>query len=197
MKGSLQLPLDRLQQSVQLRVRAVGQHEVICDLNDRRQHFGHVSSRVLGMDQILQRDLDRHLAEQVPVVIAGGDRWWRNVGHEVEIGVAPEPASARHTTNSVSCARLRMCSTASMTRDEVKAFVDAMIEAGSNIQAIGTVGYVLAEPVDLDDGEAYARIELVSEAFGERDHLKEDIIAYLHEIGRVVEVRKEPDTGLV
>lgn len=84
-----------------------------------------------------------------------------------------------------------------MTQGEVKAFVDAMIEAGSNIQAIGTVGYVLAEPVDIDDAEAYARIELVSEAFGERDHLKEDIIAYLHEIGRVVEVGKKPDTGLV
>jgi hypothetical protein len=84
-----------------------------------------------------------------------------------------------------------------MTKEEVKAFVTAMIEAGSNIQAIGTVGYVLAEPVDPTDREAYRRIELVSSAFGERDHLKEDIIAYLHEIGRVVDIPKNPDAGLV
>ncbi|KAB1110012.1 hypothetical protein NOJ05_30640 [Neorhizobium galegae] len=83
-----------------------------------------------------------------------------------------------------------------MTKDEVEAFVAAMIEAGSNIQAIGTIGYVLAEPVDPTDREAYRRIELVSSAFGERDHLKADIIAYLHEIGRVVEIPVEPDAGL-
>lgn len=84
-----------------------------------------------------------------------------------------------------------------MTKDEIPAFVDAMIEAGSNIQAIGDIGYVLAEPVVPTDKEAYRRIELVSSAFGERDHLKGDIIAYLHEIGRVVEIPEEPDTGLM
>jgi hypothetical protein len=73
-----------------------------------------------------------------------------------------------------------------MTKDEVEAFVAAMIEAGSNIQAIGTVGYVVAEPVDPTDEEAYRRIELVSKAFGERDHLKYEIVAYLTKIGRVV-----------
>ncbi len=84
-----------------------------------------------------------------------------------------------------------------MTKDEVSAFVIAMIEAGSNIQAIGTIGYVLAEPVDPTDKEAYRRIELVSSAFGERDHLKEDIIAYLHEIGRVIKIPEEPGTDLM
>jgi hypothetical protein len=73
-----------------------------------------------------------------------------------------------------------------MTKDEVEAFVAAMIEAGSNIQAIGTVGYVVAEPVDPTDKEAYRRIELVSKAFGERGHLKYEIVAYLTKIGRVV-----------
>ncbi|WP_037088627.1 hypothetical protein [Neorhizobium vignae] len=73
-----------------------------------------------------------------------------------------------------------------MTHDEIEAFVAAMIEAGSNIQAIGTVGYVVAEPVDPDDKEADRRIELVSRAFGERDHLKHEIIAYLTKNGRVV-----------
>jgi hypothetical protein len=51
-----------------------------------------------------------------------------------------------------------------MTKEEVKAFVTAMTEAGSNIQAIERVGYVLAEPVDPTDREAYRRIQLVSSA---------------------------------
>jgi len=82
-----------------------------------------------------------------------------------------------------------------MTKDEVSAFVTAMIEAGSNIQAIGKIGYVLAEPVDPTDKDAYRRIELVSLAFGGRDHLKEEIIAYLHRIGRVVDISEKPDKG--
>ncbi len=49
-----------------------------------------------------------------------------------------------------------------MTKDEIEAFVAAMIEAGSNIQAIGTIGYLLAEPVDPADRETHRRIELVS-----------------------------------
>jgi hypothetical protein len=44
-----------------------------------------------------------------------------------------------------------------------------MIEAGSNIQAIGTTGYVLAELVDLDDEPAYERIEAVLRRFSDRD----------------------------
>jgi hypothetical protein len=81
-----------------------------------------------------------------------------------------------------------------MTIDEIEAFVTAMIEAGSNVQAIGSIGYAVVEPVDPTDKEAYRRIELVSAAFGERDHLKDEIIAYLHELGRVVEIPEEPET---
>ena len=69
------------------------------------------------------------------------------------------------------------------------------MKPAATFQAIGTVGYVLAEPVDPADREAYRRIELVSSAFGERDHLKDEIIVYLHELGRVVEIPEEPDTG--
>jgi hypothetical protein len=75
-----------------------------------------------------------------------------------------------------------------MSKKEAKSFVTAMIEAGSNIQAIGTTGYVLAEPVDLDDEPAYARIEEVSRRFPERDGIKREIIDYLHKLGRVAEV---------
>ncbi|CDZ51693.1 Hypothetical protein NGAL_HAMBI2427_42750 [Neorhizobium galegae bv. orientalis] len=88
-----------------------------------------------------------------------------------------------------------MASSAVMTKNEIEAFVAAMIEAGSNIQAMGTIGYVLAEPVNPTDRDAYRRIELVSSAFGERNHLKDEIIACLHELGRVVAITEEPDTG--
>ncbi|TBA63923.1 hypothetical protein [Rhizobium ruizarguesonis] len=75
-----------------------------------------------------------------------------------------------------------------MTEQEAKKFVIAVIEAGSDIAAIGQIGYVLAEPVDPTDDEAWHRIGRVAEAFGDVSHLKEDIIAYLHQIGRVEEV---------
>ncbi|CAN7623353.1 hypothetical protein [Neorhizobium sp. LjRoot104] len=84
-----------------------------------------------------------------------------------------------------------------MTKDEIEAFVTAMIEAGSNVQVVGTIGYVVAEPVDPTDREAYGRIALVSSAFGERDHLKDEIIAYLHEVGRLVDIPEEPDTAVL
>jgi hypothetical protein len=75
-----------------------------------------------------------------------------------------------------------------MSEKEARRFVTAMIEAGSNIQAIGTTGYVLAEPVDLDDEPAYERIEAVSSRFPDRDDMKQEIIGYLHKMGRVAVV---------
>ncbi|QRY67976.1 hypothetical protein JVX98_27140 [Ensifer sp. PDNC004] len=67
-------------------------------------------------------------------------------------------------------------------------FVRAMIEAGSNIQAIGQSHYVLSDPVNLEDETARKRINEMAERFGPRDHLKAQIIEYLHELGRVIEV---------
>ena len=75
-----------------------------------------------------------------------------------------------------------------MSEQEAKKFVIAMIEAGSNIQAIGSIGYVMAEPDDPDDEEAWFRISRVASAFGDVTSLKRDIIAYLHKIGRVEEI---------
>ncbi|WP_455272877.1 hypothetical protein [Rhizobium herbae] len=72
-----------------------------------------------------------------------------------------------------------------MNAKEAKRFVTAMIEADSNIQAIGTTGYVLAEPVDLDDEPAYERIEAVSRRFSDRDNTKQEIINCVHKMGRV------------
>ncbi|MBY5321494.1 hypothetical protein HFN11_14555 [Rhizobium leguminosarum] len=75
-----------------------------------------------------------------------------------------------------------------MSEQEAKKFVIAMIEAGSNIAAIGRIGYVTVEPVDPTDEEAWHRIGRVAEAFGDVSHLRQDIIAYLHKIGRVEEI---------
>jgi hypothetical protein len=74
-----------------------------------------------------------------------------------------------------------------MRAKEAKRFIIAMIEAGSNAQAIGTTGYVIAEPVDLDDLDAYSRIEAVSKRFPDRASMKQDIIACLREMGRFEE----------
>lgn len=72
-----------------------------------------------------------------------------------------------------------------MSEEKAKRFVIAMIEAGSNVSAIGHSGYVIAEPVDVQDEAAYERIEAVSHRFADRDAYKDAIIAFLHEIGRV------------
>lgn len=84
-----------------------------------------------------------------------------------------------------------LCSNPCMSEQEAKKFVIAMIEAGSNIQAIGWIGYVIVEPVDPDDEEAWHRISRVADAFGDVTHLKDDIIAYLHKIGRVEEINPQ------
>jgi hypothetical protein len=73
-----------------------------------------------------------------------------------------------------------------MSKKEAERFVIAMIEAGSDIQAIDRRGYVVIEPVDLQDRQAHDRIEAVASRFPNRDHIEQDIIDYLNAIGRVV-----------
>ena len=75
-----------------------------------------------------------------------------------------------------------------MSRMEAQVFVNAMIEAGSDIAAIGHHSYFLADPVDLENEAAYQRIELVASSFPNRDNILSDIVACLHEIGRVVDI---------
>ena len=55
----------------------------------------------------------------------------------------------------------------------------------SNIQAIETTGYVIAEPVVLDDKAAYDRIDAVCDRFPDRGGMKKEIIAHLRKIGRI------------
>ncbi|WP_208246226.1 hypothetical protein WGT02_32850 (plasmid) [Rhizobium sp. T1470] len=75
-----------------------------------------------------------------------------------------------------------------MTEEKAKKFVIAMIEAGSDIAAVGRIGYVTVEPVDPTDDEAWHRIDRVAATFGDVSHLQDDIIAYLHRLGRVEEI---------
>jgi hypothetical protein len=77
-----------------------------------------------------------------------------------------------------------------MTEDQIPDFVEAVTAIGCEMCAIGTFGYVIGE-ADLPEqhrkriAEELRRINAV---FGERDHLKNEIIAYLRRIGRVFEL---------
>jgi hypothetical protein len=114
-----------------------------------------------------------------PIYSPGPEKWWQII--TLKFGSCE---TVGHLVNW----HLKQGGGHSMSKKEAKSFVTAMIEAGSNIQAIGTTGYVLAEPVDLDDEPAYARIEEVSSRFPDRDGIKREIIDYLHKLGRVAEV---------
>ena len=74
-----------------------------------------------------------------------------------------------------------------MTEDEIPAFVQEIAATGCNILAVGEDSYVLAD-ADLPD-DVYDAIEpeiqRISEKYGRRDHLRLQIAAYLHSIGRV------------
>ena len=72
-----------------------------------------------------------------------------------------------------------------MSKHQAEIFVNAMIEAGSNIQAVGREFYVVDEPGDPGDLIAWGRIEAVAAAFPDRGVLKGEIIDYLHKRGRI------------
>jgi hypothetical protein len=77
-----------------------------------------------------------------------------------------------------------------MRDEDIPAFVEAVIETGCNICAVGQLGYVLGD-VDLPphrQEEIAPRPREISETFGERDHLMPKIIAHLRSIGRCIEI---------
>lgn len=74
-----------------------------------------------------------------------------------------------------------------MSKEIAIIFVHAMIEAGSDIKAIGRNHYVVIDPVDMENDTAQNRINELAKRFGARDHLKDQIIEHLHELGRVIE----------
>lgn len=83
-----------------------------------------------------------------------------------------------------------------MQEKDIPAFVQAVVDAGCNICAIGNLGYVFGD-ADFTPAQWRAvepQLRRIAEIYGERDHLMNEIAVYLRSIGRHVEV--EPKTGI-
>lgn len=83
-----------------------------------------------------------------------------------------------------------------MQEKDISAFVQAVVEIGCDIHAIGHWGYVFGDG-DLTPAQQRAivpQLRWIAETYGERDHLMDEIIAYLRSIGRYVEI--EPQAGV-
>ncbi|MER9965572.1 hypothetical protein [Mesorhizobium sp. M0060] len=77
-----------------------------------------------------------------------------------------------------------------MEEKDIPAFVQAIVDLGCDISAVGHFGYVIGD-TDLPRSKQIAieaQLRSISEAFGERDHLMPKIIEYLRSIGRYIEV---------
>lgn len=80
-----------------------------------------------------------------------------------------------------------------MTEDQVPEFVDAIIATGCPITAVGHDIYVFAE-IDLPDEDidrVVEEIHAICEIYGERDHLRLEIVAYLRSLGRFFDLPEE------
>jgi hypothetical protein len=76
-----------------------------------------------------------------------------------------------------------------MQPDEIAGFVDAVIETGCDICAVGHDSYVIGD-VDLPPAQYEAvapTLQAIDEKFGDRDFLKFEIIAHLRTLGRYVD----------
>ncbi len=69
------------------------------------------------------------------------------------------------------------------TQSVAAQLVDRLIAAGCDMMAIGP-GYIVNEPAE---PEARAEVVLILQSFGPRDHLRDEIAAYLRSIGRAVD----------
>ncbi|MFN7025228.1 MAG: hypothetical protein ACK4QP_12055 [Pseudorhizobium sp.] len=73
-----------------------------------------------------------------------------------------------------------------MQIDEIPEFIREIVATGCDIRAVGEHHYVVGD-TDLTE-EAYAATEAelgrIWSKYGKRDHLKQEIIVYLHSIGR-------------
>ncbi|MFC0808915.1 hypothetical protein ACFHWW_26330 [Ensifer sp. P24N7] len=72
-----------------------------------------------------------------------------------------------------------------MWRARSPAFVDEVIKAGCDICAIGHDCYVLADLEEM--AAATDELERIDEAFGDRDFLILEIVAYLRSLGRYLD----------
>lgn len=82
-----------------------------------------------------------------------------------------------------------------MDVNDIPAFVKDVIETGCNITAVGDRSWLCGD-ADLPEAESLAlqpRLEAINQRYGERTHLKAEIIAYLISIGRVYRLKDDPD----
>lgn len=77
-----------------------------------------------------------------------------------------------------------------MLKSEIPAFVEAVIEAGCDICAIGHDSYVLGDLEEMD--AATDELDRINEVFGDRDFLLLEIVAYLRSLGRYLEPSPSP-----
>lgn len=74
-----------------------------------------------------------------------------------------------------------------MRQEDIPAFVAAIVEAGFEICAIGDAHYCLSGEDD-DDPDARERINRISRSFGSREHLLPEIVQYLRQHGRSIDL---------
>lgn len=77
----------------------------------------------------------------------------------------------------------------SMTEDQIPEFVEAVLATGCEMCAVGTTAYVFGDadlPREHQDRIA-DELNRIDDYYGERDHLRYEIIGYLRRIGRKVE----------
>lgn len=80
-----------------------------------------------------------------------------------------------------------------MTEDQVPEFVDAIIATGCPITAVGHEIYLFAE-IDLPDEDidrVTEEIRAICKRYGERDHLRLEIVVYLRSLGRFLDLPEE------
>ncbi|WP_217574959.1 hypothetical protein [Mesorhizobium sp. GbtcB19] len=76
-----------------------------------------------------------------------------------------------------------------MSKEDIPAFVQAVIETGCDICAVGYDGYVIGD-ADLPSAkrnEVQPILRRISRGYGERDHLRREIVLHLRSLGRFVE----------
>ena len=78
---------------------------------------------------------------------------------------------------------------------DIPAFVRDVVETGCKITAVGDHSWLFGD-ADLPGPESLAlqpQLEAINERYGERTHLKAEIIAYLTSVGRVYRMKDDPD----
>lgn len=77
-----------------------------------------------------------------------------------------------------------------MTEDQIPEFVEAVLATGCEMCAIGTTAYVFGDADLTREHQDRIADELnrIDDYFGDREHLRFEIIAYLRSIGRKEEL---------